>query len=70
MANLSNDMIRDVIADIRFSRRLVAAGINTEENQKYNQQCTRDLKALLGVRHNMSLDQFGWPIVLKEMKDE
>jgi hypothetical protein len=66
MTDLGNDVIRDTIADIRLSRGLIAAGINKDENQRYEQQCTRELQALLGVRHNMKMDQYGWPVVLKE----
>lgn len=70
MANLSNDMIRDVIVDIRCSRRFIATGVDVEDNQKYERKCIRDLKVLLGVRHNMKMDRYGWPIVLKETSSE
>ena len=59
---LANDFIRDQIADIRFSRRKIAAGINVEEEEAYIKDCIKLIRAALPHRHNLLLDQYGWPV--------
>ena len=66
---LRNCVIRDLISDIRFTRRLVEADLNKEENEQYLERCLAELTVLLKEgRHSFKLDGYGYPKVLKNVE--
>ena len=54
------DSIRDEIADIRFSRRKIAANVNTEEERAYAEHCLSRVRWLFASRHTLKPNKFGY----------
>lgn len=70
MTGQTRDILRDAIADIRFSRRCIAAGQNVQEEQQYLKGLIADFKKLWATRHNVEYDRFGWPKIWAESQRE
>ena len=56
-----NDFIRDCVADIRFCRRLIAAGQHVAENHSYMEARIADLENAWYMRHAPRFNRYGWP---------
>ena len=57
----ANNYIRDVISDIRFSRRKIGTTMFDESEANYLAECEATLKKALKRRHNWKVDKFNWP---------
>lgn len=62
---LTNDIIRDLIVDIRFSKRRIACGYNVEEETIYLEKCYSQLRKVLSHKHSIIFDRNGWPTCLR-----
>ena len=66
MTNPIYDVIRDLIADIRFSRKKIKSGkydiLNIKSELEYEQRCIGELRYALIVRRlgQKALDRWGW----------
>ncbi len=63
--NLVNDIIRDLVSDIRFSRKQAKEeGADISKELDYQNHCLKDFRVAWRRRHegNRALDEFGWII--------
>ena len=66
--NLTNAIIRDLVSDIRGSKRALDAAIwhdqwPRSEEVVYERQCRLQVTALFKHRHTAKLNRYGWPIL-------
>lgn len=60
-------IVRDLICDIRFSRRKIGTRFWNHAEMLYLRLCEIQVTALFRKRHSVKLDRYGWP-QLKEFK--
>ena len=60
-------LIKDLISDIRFTKRLIDANQNVSENKKYLTETYNQVIELFFNRHTVKLNHCGWPMGLKTL---
>ena len=55
--NTPQDSIRDLIVEVRFSRRKIAQGDDTPEERNYMEHCLSKIRWLFASRHELRPDR-------------
>lgn len=59
-------LLSDLIADIRYSTRIIdrnVIALAPQENERYRDLCLTQLRALFKHRHTVRLNRYGWPLL-------
>ena len=57
--NTTQDSIRDLIAEVRFSRRKIASGNTDAAEREYMEHCLSKIRWLFASRHSLRPNRYG-----------